>query len=65
MLIQNNVLDSPFCILRGPRSKFLIYDIFMSLKIVFTLGNSEDPQNAILCSLSSRSALFVKVPVYR
>ena len=31
---------SPFCILKGHRSKFLNFDIFLSLKIAFILAKS-------------------------
>ena len=33
----------PFCILRGHRSNFLNFNIFLSLKIVFIVANSADP----------------------
>ena len=35
---------SPFCILRGHRSKFLNNDVFLSLKIVFILANKAHPE---------------------
>ena len=37
----------PFCILRGNRSKFLNYHVFLSLKIVFILANSADPDEML------------------
>ena len=36
------VWDCPFCILRGNRLKFINYDAFLSLMIVFILANSAD-----------------------
>ena len=41
----------PFCILRGNRSKFLNYHAFLSLKIVFILENSADPDVAFHLAL--------------
>ena len=34
----------PFCILRGHRSNFLNFNIFMSLITVFILANSDNPE---------------------
>ena len=51
--------------LRGHRSYFQNFDIFLSLKIVFILANSADP-----CEMRHHSvfylrfAPFAKVPVY-
>ena len=42
-------------------SKFLDYDVVITLKIVFILANSAAPT---LCGISSGSSLFAKVPVY-
>ena len=33
----------PFCVLMGHRGKFLNYDVFMFIKIVFILVNSAHP----------------------
>ena len=37
-----------FCVLRGYRSKFLLNDVLLSLKIVFILANSADPNEMLL-----------------
>ena len=42
ILIQE-VWDSPFCILRGCRSKFQQNDAFLSLKIVFISAHRAEP----------------------
>ena len=34
---------APFCANRGNRSKFLNYDVFLALEIVFILANSAEP----------------------
>ena len=39
------------------------YDVFLFLKIEFILANSADPDEMQHCCISSRSSLFVKVPV--
>ena len=51
------VWDSPFCVLKDYKSKFLNYDVFMSLKIVYISANSADSD------ISSVSSTFAKVPV--
>ena len=51
------VWNSPFCVLRGHRLKFLNYDDFMSAKIVLF-------KQCTLC-ISSGSSLLAKVSVYR
>ena len=38
-------------------------DVFLSLKIAFTLANSSDPDIIPLGGISSGSSLFAKVPV--
>ena len=47
---------NPFCALRGHRSKFLNFNVFLFLKIVFIF---------IAKSADSVSKLFTNVPVYR
>ena len=39
----NTCTISPFCVLRGLWSKFLNYDLFMSLKSFFILTNRANP----------------------
>ena len=46
-----------FHFLSGQSSKFLNNDAFMSLKIVYILTNSADPDE---CSISSGSSLFAE-----
>ena len=43
LFFRRKTILVPFCIWRGQRSKFLNFDTFLSLKIVFILSNSEDP----------------------
>ena len=35
----------PFCILKGNRLKFLNFNMFLSMKTVFILANSADPDD--------------------
>ena len=44
---KSMVYGSPFCDLRGHISKFLNFDVTMSMKIVFILGNSVDPDEML------------------
>ena len=41
------VWNCPFCILRSCLSKFQQYDVFLSLKIVFILAKSADPDEML------------------
>ena len=60
------VSDSPLCVLRGHRSNFLSHAVFMSIKIVFTLANSADPDEMPPnVTFHLRSSLFAKVPVMK
>ena len=45
-------------------SKFLNYDVFMSLKIGFTLANSADPDEMQPYAAFYLDLQFAKVPVY-
>ena len=60
----NKYGTGPFCILRGHTwSKFLNFNIFLCLKIVFISANSADlGWNAAYCGISSGSLLLAKVP---
>ena len=42
-------MDNPFCVLRGHRSAFPIYDALLSLRIIFTLSYSVDPDEMPQC----------------
>ena len=56
ILIQY-VFEILYCVLSGQSSKVLNNDAFMSLKIVFILINSADPDE---CGMSSGSSLFAE-----
>ena len=45
-------------------SKFLNYDAFISINVVFILANSADPDEMPSWDISPGSSLFAKVPVF-
>ena len=47
MDFSKKFLDSPLCVLRGHRSKFLNNEVVMFLKIVFIFANSADPDEML------------------
>ena len=57
---------SRFCILSGQRSKFLNFNIFLSLKIVLILTSSADPDEMPhYVAFHLGFNCFAKVAVYR
>ena len=59
--IYRLVWNSPFCYLMGCQPKFLYNAVFLSLKIVFILANSIDPDE-MLPSLGPQCLLKYLLP---
>ena len=55
------MMGLPIINCKGKKSAFPNYDVFLSLKIMFTLTNSEDPDKMPHCAAFHLGLHFVKV----